>query len=174
MKTGASWRRAPHRVAALCLAVGCAHPGLGGRKRDLDKARDEVQRAEASAREGRPEEAESLYRAASKDDPAGAAAWVGLGDLALDAGRLPQARKAYRRALYLAPHHPGASNGLARVLLARNEDLPEAQRLAEDALRQESPQKARILDTLFEIYRRAGRYGDAQSVSFAHYWYGRR
>ncbi len=91
---------------------------------------------------------------------ADASAWVLQAIMAELSGRLDQAETAYRKALELDPKMVIADNNLAMVLLGRGESLEEATRLAQAATEAE-PRNAEYLDTLAQVYAKAGRYDDA-------------
>jgi tetratricopeptide (TPR) repeat protein len=91
-------------------------------------------------------------------DPEG---WVAFGNAAYGEGRLDEAEGAFRKALALAPRHPGAGNNLAMTLLARAGSPLEAERLARGALAVDGPLKPYILDTLAHVCLRQGRLGEA-------------
>ena len=89
---------------------------------------------------------------------------IGLGNLSFERGALEEAEVFYRRALDTAPDHPGASNNLALVYLARGARLDEAEGLARRAAEQGGALRPYALDTLAQIYIRQGRYREAQSA----------
>jgi tetratricopeptide (TPR) repeat protein len=86
---------------------------------------------------GKLEEAEAALKQAVKLRPDFAGAYLDLGDLYLQGLKRPaEAAQAYRKAVELAPAHPGARFGLARALAAQGKTaeaiaaLEEAARLA--------------------------------------------
>lgn len=103
--------------------------------------------------QGLLDEARGQYRAALGLDHADAQAWVALGDLEFRRGDYRAAERDFRRALKAAPARADALNNLAMTYLARHENLPEARRLAEEALKQGGPVKPYALDTLADIQR---------------------
>jgi cytochrome c-type biogenesis protein CcmH/NrfG len=97
---------------------------------------------------------------------AGAPAWMCFALATQYLGDYAAAEHAFRQVLAGAPHSPDARNDLAYVLWlrGRNEDLPEAQRLAESAVAA-APNVASFYDTLARIQSRASQT-DAAIKSF--------
>jgi len=91
-------------------------------------------------------------------------ALIGLGNLAYETNAFEESEEFYRRALAAVPGHPGASNNLALVYLARGARLDEAEGLARRAAEHGGALRPYALDTLAKIYIRQGRYREAQSA----------
>lgn len=83
---------------------------------------------------GQVEEAASLYRRALTAQPDHYDARVGLGNCLLHLGRHEEALAEYRRAREADPRDPRVANNLANLLVELKRDLPEAEKLAEDAV----------------------------------------
>jgi|CXWL01.1.fsa_nt_gi tetratricopeptide (TPR) repeat protein len=97
-------------------------------------------------------------------DAARAEIELARGNSAFVAGRFREAEAFFRKALETAPLHAGAANNLAMTLLARGGRLPEAEALAKDALSRSGSLRPYVVDTLASIYRRQGRYAEAEAV----------
>jgi tetratricopeptide (TPR) repeat protein len=111
--------------------------------------------------EGRPELAAREYQAALARSQGYAPAFIGLGNLAFERGKLEEAETYYGQALAIVPDNPGAKNNLAMLYLARGDSLAEAERLARDALPQSGQLRPYVLDTLAQIYKKQGSYAEA-------------
>lgn len=114
--------------------------------------------------QGLKEMAAQEFQAALRKQSTYAPAFIGLGNLRFEEGGLQEAEDYYRRALDIDPDHPAANNNLAMVYLTRGERLDEAERLAHNALKRESPLQPYILDTLANIYARQGRCQEATTA----------
>lgn len=161
---GLRWRFAPGALALAGLLAACAHLPPLIRSGDALAPEEHVRLGTAYEAQGLRAQAVAQYQAAVRRDPACAEGWLALGNIAFTDGRLKEAEAYFRKALKASPHHPGASNNLAMVDLARNGSLVEAEALAQDALRQGGPLRPYILDTLANIYLRERRYADAASA----------
>lgn len=151
-------RRALIAPAVLaCLLAGCSHLPALIIPRDPLSAEEHARLGAAYEAQGLKKDAAGQYQAALKKDPAYVPAWMAAGNAAFDAGDFAGAERAYRRVLKLSPRHAGADNNLAMLYLAQNRDLDEAERLAREALAQDGPFKANILDTLAAIELRRRR-----------------
>jgi tetratricopeptide (TPR) repeat protein len=146
---------------AAALAAGCAHVPPFLRPRDALATQEHVRLGTSYEAQGLHAEAVAQYEAAVRVDPKCAEGWVALGNVAFTEGRLDAAETDFRKAVAVSPHHPGACNNLAMTILARNGDLSEAERLAQDALGQPGPLRPYILDTLANIQLRQARYAEA-------------
>ncbi len=161
---GLGRRLAPAALALAGLLSACAHlPPLIG-SRDALAPEEHIRLGAAYEAQGLRAEALAQYEAAVRRDPACTEGWLSLGNIAFMDGRLKEAETAFRKALKASPHPPGAGNNLAMVALARNDGLPEAEALAQDALRQAGAFRPYIQDTLANIYLREGRYADAAAA----------
>jgi tetratricopeptide (TPR) repeat protein len=132
--------------------------------RDALSPEEHVRLGTSYEAQGLRAQAVGQYEAAVRRDPACAEGWLAMGNIAFTDGRLKEAETSFRKALKASPHHPGAGNNLAMVILARNGNLPEAEALAQDALRQAGALRPYILDTLANIYLRERRYADAAAA----------
>jgi tetratricopeptide (TPR) repeat protein len=86
----------------------------------LNPVRQKLAHAAEHQKEGRLEEAESLYRQVVRDHPDNVDALRMLGRLALSAGRSADAERLFRRVVKLAPDFAGAVADLGRVLKEQN------------------------------------------------------
>ena len=144
---GASCSGLPHVVLPSDPLTASEHVQLGSileEKGLLDDARREYQAA--------------LSRKA--DHPG---ALIGLGNLSFNERNYPKAEEYYARALNAAPGHPSAANNLALVYLEEGRNLPEAERLAVQALAHAGALRPHILHTLAAIYIRQERYQEAKT-----------
>ena len=155
---------APGTLALAGLLTACAHLPPLIASRDALAPEEHIRLGTSYEAQGLRAEALAQYQAAVRRDPACAEGWLALGNIAFTDGRLNEAETSFRKALKASPHHPGASNNLAMVALARGSGLPEAEALAQDALRQGGPLRPYILDTLANIYLRERRYADAAAA----------
>ena len=114
---------------------------------------------------GLSDDAINEYRRAARLRPDDPENWMAIGDIQFERGSYAVAARCFRRALKVAPRHVGALNNLAMTFLERNKDLGEAERLAQEALREESPLKPYVLDTLAKIYEREGRLREASATA---------
>lgn len=114
--------------------------------------------------QGLIEKAEEEFLIALDRQPRNIQALVSLGNLSFERGNLEDAEDYYRRVLDEVPGHPGASNNLAMVYVARGEQLDEAERMALTALERAGPLRPYCLDTLAHIYVRQKRYREATSA----------
>jgi tetratricopeptide (TPR) repeat protein len=146
------------------LLSSCAHLPPLVPFRDPLSAQEHAQLGASYEAQGLRAEASQQYEAALRRDPSFVEAWMASGNLSFEDGDLRRAERAYRRVLRLSPHHAGASNNLAMVLLARNRDLARAEQLALDAFEQDGPLRPYILDTLANIYQRQGRRAEAEAA----------
>ena len=163
----AAVRRFMRGALLLALAASfaaCARsPRLGGPGGAL-APEEHVRLGTAYEEQGLRAEAAGQYEAAVRSDPACAECWLALGNLAFTEGRLKEAGTCFRKAGKASPGHAGAANNLAMVILARNGSLPEAEALAQDALRNAGALKPYILDTLANIFLRERRYAEAEAA----------
>ena len=125
---------------------------------------EHVTLGEAYQVQGDPERAAREFEAALRQQPEYVPAVIGLGNLSFERGALNEAETFYRRALDTAPDHPGASNNLAMVYLARGDRLDEAERMARNAWERGGFLRPYALDTLARIYMRQGRYREARTA----------
>lgn len=114
--------------------------------------------------QGLNEKAEEEFRAALVRESRNIPALVSLGNLSFERGNLEEAEEFYRRVLDEMPGHPGASNNLAMVYVARGDRLDEAERMALAALQQAGPLRPYCLDTLAHIYLRQKRFQEATAA----------
>lgn len=114
--------------------------------------------------QGLHEQAEQEFHAALEQQPRNIPALMALGNLSFEREDFREAESYYRKALDEVPGHPGASNNLAMVYLARGERLDEAERMTLAALPQAGPLRPYCLDTLVHIYLKQGRYGEATAA----------
>ena len=161
---GVRRRFAPAALALAGLLAACAHLPPLLRSGDALAPEEHVRLGTSYEAQGLRAEALAQYQAAVRRDPACAEGWLALGNIAFTDGRLKEAEASFRKALKASPHHPGASNNLAMVALARGGSMPEAEALAQDALRQGGSLRPYVLDTLANIYLRERRYADAAAV----------
>jgi len=124
--------------------------------------------AHAAAAAGRHAEARAHAERALALRPS-AESWRALGSVEQQAGRLPEALRAYQEALGLRPGWPPAANDLAWIRAtspdASLRDPPEAVRLAEAAARDTGLRDPAILDTLAAAYAASLRFRDAVATA---------
>ena len=165
--SAAALRRFARGALLLSLAASfaaCAHsPRLGGSGGALTPE-EHVRLGTAYEAQGLSAEAVSQYAAAVRGEPACAECWLALGNIAFTEGRLKEAGACFRKARKASPGHAGAANNLAMVILARNGSLPEAEALAQGALRNAGELKPYILDTLANVFLRQRRYAEAAAA----------
>jgi tetratricopeptide (TPR) repeat protein len=125
---------------------------------------EHVTLGEAYQGQGDREMAAREFEAALRQQPEYVPALIGIGNLSFEREALEEAEVFYRRALDTAPGHPGASNNLAMVYLARGERLDEAEQMARNALERGGALRPYALDTLARIYMRQGRYREARTA----------
>ena len=147
--------------AVVGMFTACAHTPQLGSSSDTLAPEEHLRLGASYEAQGMLSEAVGQYEAAVRLAPSCAECWLALGNTAFTEGRLNDAEISFRKALEAAPHNPGASNNLAMVVLARNGSLPEAEALAQDALRNSGPLRPYVLDTLANIYLRQERYAEA-------------
>ncbi|HVE13976.1 MAG TPA: tetratricopeptide repeat protein [Elusimicrobiota bacterium] len=156
-------RLAAGALSAL-LGAGCAGlPPLAPAK-DALSADEHLRLGASYEAQGLRKEAADQYAAAARRDPRLAAAWIASGNIAFESEDWAAAERCYRRALKAAPGHPGASNNLAMVYLARGKDLARAESLARVALQGAGPLEPYALDTLANVYAREGRWDEARGA----------
>ena len=146
---------------ALVLVWGCASARPVA---DPLTPREHVTLGELYAAQGHPELATKEFKAALGREAEFPPAWVGLGNLAFQAGELDTAERHYQRALRAAPEHSGAANNLAMLYLLGGKRLDEAERLARGALERSGILKPYVLETLASVYVRLGRYPEAAAA----------
>ena len=119
--------------------------------------RDRARYADLLFADGRPAEALPFYERTLEEPDAknSWAAWLRYGGALDEAGRWPQAEKALRRAVKLAPDEPSALNYLGYTLVDRREDVAEGTAMLERAHRL-APDDAAIADSLGWAYHLAG------------------
>ncbi len=123
---------------------------------------EHVTLGEAYQAQGDREMAGREFAIALRQRPEYVPALIGIGNLSFEREALEEAEAFYRRALDAAPDHPGASNNLAMVYLARGDRLDEAERMARNALERGGSLRPYALDTLARIYMLQGRYREAR------------
>lgn len=151
-------------LASAVLLAACSHGQRAGAYRDPLSPAEHVRLGTSYEGQGLRAEAAAQYRAAVRSDPGCAECWLALGNAEFSEGRFKKAGTAFRRALKASPHHPGAANNLAMVLLACDGSLPEAEALAQDALSNAGALRPYVLDTLAAIYIREGRLVEAAAL----------
>jgi len=151
-------------LASAVLLAACSHGQRLGGYRDALSPAEHVRLGSSYEAQGLRAEAAAQYRAAVRSDPGCAECWLALGNTEFSEGRFKKAGAAFRKALKASPHHPGAANNLAMVLLARGGDLREAEALAQDALKNAGALRPYVLDTLAAIYIREGRLAEAAAL----------
>lgn len=147
-------------IALAGLLAGCAHAPSLTLHDDALTAQEHAYLGASYEMQGLKKEAVSQYEQAARKDPYYAEAWVALGNISFLEGKWDHAERCYRKALKARPHHPGASNNLAMVDLARDRNLGEAEGLLNDALQRGGPTPY-VLDTLANLYLRQKRFGAA-------------
>jgi tetratricopeptide (TPR) repeat protein/tRNA A-37 threonylcarbamoyl transferase component Bud32 len=111
--------------AATVGAEGAAEADPEARssvERDLDAFEAERTRGREHYRAGRYEDAIVAYEAATRENPAHAGSFAGLGASYLAAGRQRDAVSAYQEAVRLAPTHSGFHAALGRAYRAAGRD----------------------------------------------------
>jgi tetratricopeptide (TPR) repeat protein len=106
------------------------------------------------------DQAVRTYRAALAVAPDSSKLHVNYGHALEIKGQVTEAKDQYREALRLDPHDDGAKNNLAFALASQDEDLPEALRLASEAVASQ-PDVASFRDTRGWVLFRMGRNYDA-------------
>ena len=131
------------------LAAGCGHivvlhdPLRAPEHNDLGVAYESHGELDLAARE---------FRAAIRQDPHFARAWLNLGNVAAARGRWDQAVRCYRRALGEDRHSADAMNNLAYALIqVRGGDLAEAEALARAAVTADGERDSLYRSTLEEV-----------------------
>ena len=109
-----------HRVALADRELTTAR-GMGAPDGELDLAEADARRMAAELAP-----AETAYRAASQAMPNRPEPFVGLGEIAEAAGRVPDAEAAYRSAVAADPTDPISALALGRFLLRRRNDVAAA------------------------------------------------
>ncbi len=156
--------------AALWLGVARLKAGdAAGAARDLRRAVRQAPRTTearlklAEALADRPADAAAVLDAALRQDPVRhASAWNDLGFYRLQAGDVPAATAALRRAVALDPRLPLARVNLGTALLSAN-DLPAAAAQLEAALRLD-PNQVAALGNLGVVRQRQGRTAEARRL----------
>lgn len=115
--------------------------------------------------QGLPDDAARQYLAAVRLAPADPEFLMASGNLRFKRGDFAGAERDFLRARSLAPLHVGAENNLAMAYLAQDKRLPEAERLAREALGRTGPLRPCVLDTLSKIYEREGRLPEARAAA---------
>lgn len=152
-------------VAPAMLSVffsACGHFRAITALRDPLSAEEHLILGSSYEQQGLIKDAAQQFRKAVRLDPTHSAAWMALGNRYFNDDNFVSAEKAYKRALKLSTHNAGANNNLAMVYLKRNMKLAEAEEHARTALRQDSPLKPYILDTVANIYLRQRRFAEAE------------
>lgn len=111
---------------------------------------------------GKTAEAEAFARDWLKEHPRDVGLLNYLGDIALNAGQLPQARQHYERSLALASAQPLVLNNLAWVAL-QTKDLAKAETWIAEAMRL-APGEAALLDTQSALQSARGQHDAAQAT----------
>lgn len=150
-------------VSAAILSA-CSHAQRHGAYRDALSPAEHVRLGATYEEQGLRGEAAAQYKAAVSSDPGCAGCWLALGNAEFSGGRFKEAGAAFRKALKAEPHHAGAANNLAMVLLAGNGSLPEAEALAQEALINAGALRPYVLDTLAGIYIKEGRMAAAATL----------
>jgi tetratricopeptide (TPR) repeat protein len=104
--------------------------------------------------EGRPEDALGNYRRAEEIEPYNAQLNYQIGLALSSLGRWPAADRRLRRALQIAPNHPGACQGLSHALRQEGQ-FEESLRFALRAARLTDFENPDILITLADSYASA-------------------
>lgn len=143
------------------MLAACAHGPYRPVPSDALNAEEHIRLGATYEAQGLRVEAVRQYEAAISRRPDLPDGWMALGNLAFGDGRLKDAEAAFRRALKISPHHPGASNNLAMALVARGGDLAEAEALTKDGLEGAGTLRVYLLDTLANVHLRQGRLAEA-------------
>lgn len=146
------------RLAVLLLLTGCATA------KDALTADEHMRLGASYEEQGLRGQASREYGAALRRQPASLAALMALGNLAFQRGELVEAEIYYRQVLRHVPDHAGANNNLAMVFLVRGSRLEVAENHAKTALKQAGPFRPYVLDTLANVYMRAGRLEEARAA----------
>ena len=157
-------RRRPPWLCVLFLCHGCALAPQMVRHKDPLTAEEHNRLAAAYEAQGQTANAGHQYKESLRQEKKNVEALMGLGNAAFGKGNWKEAEKLYARVLKIVPHHPGASNNLAMVYLARGQDLERAEALVQDALKQPGSLRPYVLETLSQIQRLQGRWRDAAST----------
>jgi tetratricopeptide (TPR) repeat protein len=143
----------PAACAALCACAHVPHLYLAA---DPLSAAEHYRLGAAYEAQGLPDDAGKQYELAAKLAPGDPDARVALGNVEFMRGDYAAAERDFKRALKISPSHANALNNLAMTYLMERKNLPEAERLAKEALRQDGPLRSYALDTLSNIYRCEG------------------
>lgn len=150
------------RPIALQLAV---RSGRVVRPHDAERARladNDYAAATRLWKQGRPAEAEALYRVALERDPAHASAHNNLANLMREQRRLDEAEAQYRLALQADPRHLHALTNLGS-LLAMQRRPDEAEPLLREALAV-APDSVDVLSNLGTLLDDVGRRDEAEAL----------
>jgi len=143
-------------VPLLCLLLtACAVPRIIVHDDPLSDE-EHLQLGLSYEKDGELALAEREYRAALPGEPR---AWLSLGNLQFRQEKWADAEESYRRAVRVLPEDPEPRNNLAWLLLTRQKDLVEAERLAGEAVAgaRTPEERAEFEDTLRQV--RAARAG---------------
>ena len=147
-------------LAFPALAACSAFPQLIAH-RDALTPQEHVQLGASYEAQGLQDDAGRQYEAALHQKKKYIPALIARGNLAFAGGDLQKAEADYRQVLRKAPGHPGANNNMAMILLARGKDLDQAERYVRIALKEDTPLRPYILETLASIYIREDRFPEA-------------
>lgn len=157
--------RAVLLMAGICLfASGCSPWRGPSAWQDPLRVEEHAILGEAYLHEGALDPAAREYAAILAKEPAHVPALMALGQIAFEQWDWPRAVEYYRRVLAVDAAHAGAANNLAMAYLAADEHLDEAERLARQALAQQTPFDPYIRETLASLYVKQGRWHDAREV----------
>ena len=115
---------------------------------------------------GRVAEARTAYEAEIRNHPGSGVARFNLGQLMLRVNDVRGAEEQMRALLKQEPDNPRPYLMLARILMDRPGELPQAKSLAEAGLQRakEADMKALAWFLLADVYSREGRRGDVQDA----------
>ena len=170
--TWAAWKAGRTDAAVEMLRAGLASAPTEARwfRLAADTARFNTILAEQSKSAGQAQEAQAQYLIAHAMDRRSVGYLVGLGGVFWQAGQLPQAERAYRKAWSLAPGNRQALMALVSLLKAQGREAEARGLLAatgySDVMARRLERELEMLEISRDarMAREAGRYGEARGL----------
>ena len=159
------WRGLPLALAAALLLLQCWLPLPVAALVSANTPGDGFEEALAATREGRLEEAFSLWSGVLEGSPGDAAAWSNRGNVRLMLGDPPGAIEDQTRAMAIEPDHPDPhlNRGIAEEALARWQDAEADYRW----ILARNPQEAAALYNLGNVRGSLGDWETARACFYA-------
>ena len=154
-----TWAEALRRHGMLDSAIR-EYSGLAS---STDQAEPLLQLAEIYNGTGQQSEALNAAEKAAARQPDDAKTHLYTGYMLEKVGKLQEAERAYRQALKIRPTDALLMNNLASVLAAQGQNLDEAKKLIEDALKQ-NPAAPEFRDTLASVYAKKRMYDSSVQI----------